>query len=526
MSTFMTQDNTRASLELLYSINRELASSLDLPTVLERVLSLSVQNVGAERGSLIVLDETLNPAEAVVMIETRTMPLTVPQAGGILKRGLAGWVIRTRQAALVNDSSQDERWLRLEDDQAAKSGAKSAVCLPLTMRDQLIGVLTIVHPIPNFFTQEHLALLTAIADQASIAVHNARLYNSLQAVQLRYRELFENSIDPILITDWDGSILEANRPAASTLGRQAEELAGLRIHTLLNELWEKVGEHAEMLRSGQTCSCESTLRNAEGTEIPIEVYVRQIHFEDTTSLQWTLRDITERKALDSLRNDLTAMIYHDLRSPLGNVFTSLDMLQTMLPPEDLASMGQVFSIANRSAERLQRLINSLLDISRLEAGQPITNQRTTSLTSLAHEAAEVVGPMAEARQLHIRIQIPSGIPEVWVDVDMIRRVLINLMENATKFSPQGSSIEVGGTVDNQQAVLWVQDSGPGIPPEAQERIFEKFTRLQTERSPKGLGLGLAFCRLAVQAHGGRIWVESKPEQGSRFLFTLPAAATA
>jgi signal transduction histidine kinase len=119
------------------------------------------------------------------------------------------------------------------------------------------------------------------------------------------------------------------------------------------------------------------------------------------------------------------------------------------------------------------------------------------------------------------MQIESSLPLVWVDADMIRRVVINLLENAVKFSPTDSDVQVGARRLEGQVEVWVQDHGPGIPPENRERIFNKFTRLQGANTPKGLGLGLAFCRLAVQAHGGKIWVESQPEQGSRFVLTLP-----
>ena len=110
---------------------------------------------------------------------------------------------------------------------------------------------------------------------------------------------------------------------------------------------------------------------------------------------------------------------------------------------------------------------------------------------------------------------------IWVDADMLRRVLINLMENAVKYSPPGSLIEVGAAAEGDQVHFWVQDRGKGIPTEQQEVIFEKYTRLRREPSTKGLGLGLAFCKLAVEAHGGKIWVDSPPGSGSRFQFTLP-----
>ena len=135
---------------------------------------------------------------------------------------------------------------------------------------------------------------------------------------------------------------------------------------------------------------------------------------------------------------------------------------------------------------------------------------------------DAVKPTVEGKQQHLEVDIPPGLPALWGDEDMIRRVLINLVENATKFTPMKGHIRIAVSFDGDGVQFCVQDSGLGIPPEALELVFEKFRRLSAENSPKGMGLGLAFCRLAVQAHGGRIWAESEVGKGSRFYFTLPA----
>jgi signal transduction histidine kinase len=197
----------------------------------------------------------------------------------------------------------------------------------------------------------------------------------------------------------------------------------------------------------------------------------------------------------------------------------------IISPENAAGVKSVLSIASRSTDRMQRLINSLLDIHRLEAGNPIITQSAVDIVKLAEEAIEVVQPLAEGKQQTLESHLPANLPAVWVDQDMVRRILINLLENANKFTPMQGHVRLGGMRDGDMVRLWVQDTGQGIPREAQDQIFEKFTRLQAERFPKGLGLGLAFCRLAVQAHGGNIWVESQEGKGSRFMFTLPVASS-
>lgn len=522
-------DYTRASLELLYNVSRELTSALDLHTVLTRVLFLSTSNVEAERGTVIVLDEHLRPVDAAIVVEGRLIPSTIEGVKATLEQGLAGWVSRERQAALVLDTRTDTRWLRRPDDAIERSGAKSAICVPILVRESLVGVLTLVHATPNSFDEEHLALLKAIADQAGIAIYNARLYETLQATNRRYHELFEDSIDPILITNMEGNIQEVNLQAAQVSGISREELQNSLIWDLQSVSPKWLEENKVAIQANQTVNCETEFQPRGRKSIPVEIYVRKISFGGEDLLQWIVRDITERKQLDRLRDDLSAMIYHDLRSPLSNIVSSLDMLHSLLPEGENQVLQQVLSIAIRSSDRLQRLINSLLDINQLEAGQEITNRRRVRVEPLVNEGLEAVQPITSTRHQKAILEFEENLPDVWIDEDMIRRVLINLLENASKFTNIEGRITIGAKVDGDWVRFWVRDTGPGIPEEAKGIIFNKFSRFQSERLPnaeripKGLGLGLAFCKLAVQAHGGQIGVDSQLGTGSCFYFTVPTA---
>ena len=687
MSLPQEQDRTKALLELLFHVSRAVATALDLRTVLQRVLYEAIQNVGGERCSIVVLDDSGKAVDATIVYGSQILEHTTQQLRDTTERGLAGWVIHNRKGVLVPDTSKDERWLMRPDDALDKSGAKSAICVPLVAREKLVGVLTLVHPRPNVFSREQLELMQAIADQAGIAVLNARLYTEsqrqarvmtalaegasamnaslrmedvyqriliqtvqalqvetaaigmiegdqlvyraaaglnagniigrkimlgdgivgtaaregrglvvqnisqdknyseadefggvesrslvvapiqspvgvigmieainpisntfdpdallvmtgigglagttiqnaqlfekLQAAHQRYRELFEDSIDPMLITDWAGNIVEANRQALLLTGYSSDQLHHLSIDQLHEVNWDRTGSMFETLRENRTCSYESILHRQDESRLPVEVHARRVEFDEADSIQWIMRDITERKELDSLRNDLTAMIYHDLRSPLANIVSSLDVLYSMVPENDRETVESILKIAENSTDRIQRLVSSLLDVSRLESGQPVADQNDVDTLELIQNAIRDVMPVTGGRHQVLATDLPEQLPAVWVDEDMARRVLINLMENASKFSPSGGRIEIGARDEGREVHVWVRDNGPGIPAAEQEHIFDKFTRLHGNNRPSGLGIGLAFCRLAVQGHGGRIWVESEPGSGSVFHITLP-----
>ena len=154
---------TRTSLELLYNISRELTEALDLGKVLHRVMTLSMGNVGAVNGSIIVLDSSGEPIEGIIYVGDKVIEDATQQLSGTLHEGLAGWVIHNKKGALIANTRKDERWLRRPDDDEQQTGAKSAVCVPLIVHQQLVGAMTLVHPSPGFFSQAHLDLLSSLS---------------------------------------------------------------------------------------------------------------------------------------------------------------------------------------------------------------------------------------------------------------------------------------------------------------------------------------------------------------------------
>ncbi|MEK7326833.1 MAG: HAMP domain-containing sensor histidine kinase, partial [Chloroflexota bacterium] len=189
----------------------------------------------------------------------------------------------------------------------------------------------------------------------------------------------------------------------------------------------------------------------------------------------------------------------------------------------LPEQGQAVEIALDSADRMSSLVNDILDVSRLENKQMPMERKTFALAPLAAEVLKLQTVLADKNGIRLENAIPPGML-AWADAGLISRVLQNLVGNAINFTPSGGLVRVAASAelnDHPSLLISVSDTGPGVPAEFHERIFQKF--FTGWQGMKGSGLGLAFCRLAVEAHGGRIWVESQPGQGATFTFTLPAA---
>jgi signal transduction histidine kinase len=231
--------------------------------------------------------------------------------------------------------------------------------------------------------------------------------------------------------------------------------------------------------------------------------------------------VAARRELEQLRENLTHMIIHDMRTPVGTISNCLQMLNKLMVDGGSDQAVQLINIASRSTQRLLNMVDSLLDIGRLEAGQELTDLRPVSIKALIQSAVDRLALYAQRKRMHLNIEWPDALPVVLADGEMLERVMVNLIDNAIKFTPAGGAVHVSVEVETDLLCVRVRDSGPGILLEHQQRIFDKFARVRDPEGLGGVGLGLAFCRLAIEAHGGRIWVESSGEQGSTFIFTLP-----
>jgi len=235
------------------------------------------------------------------------------------------------------------------------------------------------------------------------------------------------------------------------------------------------------------------------------------------------KSYADLRRAESLRDDLSEMLVHDLRTPLTTLLGPLEMLEGEQFGPLNETQREVASMSARSGYRLLYLVNELLDISKMEGGRMTLQPREVDLRKTSEEAIEQVAVVHSANQSRIAIEYSNDVPPIIADEDLLRRVLINLLGNAIKFTPRDGYITLGIESQDNDILMWVRDTGEGVPAADQERIFEKFGQVESRKAGRKMstGLGLTFCKLAVEAHGGRIWLESAPGQGSTFFFTLP-----
>jgi signal transduction histidine kinase len=262
-------------------------------------------------------------------------------------------------------------------------------------------------------------------------------------------------------------------------------------------------------------------RHIERTLTPVRDLEEQI-----VGWLFIFRDISEEIELARLKDEMTHMLVHDLRSPLALLKGSLGLIETSFADRNEEEFGQLLGMAQRNSERMLDMVNELLEISKLESGELKLHPEAVEVRSLLEDTAARHAVVAAHCKIALEIAVDPDLPAVYVDLSLITRVLNNLLDNAIKFTPDGGHIRLWSTPDpapsTDHILIGVTDTGPGIPQEAHSQVFEKFQQIESVRGRRaGTGLGLSFCKLVVEAHAGRIWVESEPTQGSTFLMTLP-----
>lgn len=343
--------------------------------------------------------------------------------------------------------------------------------------------------------------------------------------QLRLQSVaLEAAASAIAILDRQGVFVWVNPAFTRLTGYAMDELKGQTPRLL------KSGKHDDAyyqalwqtILAGQVWHGETINRRKDGTLYTEEQTIAPVQ-DDRGEIAYFIsvkQDISERKQVEKLRDDLAHTMVHDLRNPLGNVMFAVDVLSQPNPPTE-EERATLFKVARASGARMMDLLDAILEVTRLETGQMPLNPAPVDLADLVAGALKMQAPLSKEKGIHLSSDLLHNLPPVNVDHSVISRVLQNLIGNAIKFTPSGGEVQVGLAQEPEGGMLCVsiRDNGPGIAGDMITHIFSKFVTGRVEGS--GSGLGLAFCRLAVEAHRGRIWVESEPGQGSVFYFTLP-----
>jgi PAS domain S-box-containing protein len=504
--------------EALYKLARALhRHNLNRRKLLSTTIAAAGEMTGCQHGCIITFHHDGTTEDAYILDPNRDAPQVLWES--LLERGLIGYVYHGARVVTLRDLSNDPRWPHLSS--LPVSG--SAIGLPLETGHQTFGVLVLLHPAIDYFSDAISGVLGEIAELASMALASARDYTAAQSGEARYHHLFTEAVVPMLLSDLDGGILDINREACDFFSYDQNELVKAPVSTVHPTLEL---DEVRAIQPGEERIFRTTAFSAEGSDRPVIVRVRRVRLGAHNALEWVEQDATPQMELEQLRRDLTAMVYHDLRGPLHTINSGLQKLAHVLSNHENPAVLTLLQMGTRATRQLRRMIDSLLDIQRMEEGNAILNLQPVELRVVLADAVQLVQPLAWEAGQELKFDLPTHLPAVLVDNEMMVRVVVNLLENAVKYTPGGGMIRLSARIAGNAAFISVKDSGPGIPAEMLTRIFDKFSRVKYHDAPKGLGLGLAFCRLAIAAHGGSIWVESEVGRGSEFLFTLPLMAEA
>lgn len=431
--------------------------------------------------------------------------------------------------------------------------------IPLLGGEQVIGVMALQrHRNGAPFNRWDQEMLLALAGQVSAAVQNAqlfsetvRLYNLTDAALARRVEqlqaLLNTVAEGVLLLDNAGYVLLVNPMAAHLLQQSAAALQGHPLSTetavthlgYTAEAWQ---QQFHLLQEQQPPPTETTLFmkqevTADAGPESRRFFTRSaaaVYAQSGQVMGWliVLRDVTEEQALAEQRADLARMIVHDLRNPVTTLVSTLRQVEQKIPSQPNSAQTGVQELlqnAQHTCADLLDMVDSLMDVNRMEAGQLQPESDAMRLPPLVERVLARLSPLAQQRQIALRYTSTPDLPPVWADEELTRRVLLNLLDNALKFSPAGGEVVVD--LRRETAVAphhepgvrcTITDSGPGIPPEFRQRIFDRFLRTNRGGAQvRGTGLGLTFCKMAVEAQHGRIWSEDAPGVGSRFIFVLP-----
>ncbi len=489
------------ALNTLIAIGKSVTSLLDLELILTRVVEAAVYLAGAEEGTLMLVDpethELYVRAAKNIQVGLQNMRLRVSDS-------LAGYVFRTGKPLLIS-----EQGLQKIKTQYL---VRSLLYVPLKIRTQMIGVLGVFNRVSDHpISQQDVGLITALADYAAIAIANAQIYAQIATERSRMLRVIEHTADPILVVTEEGQVVMCNPAAAALLekadgaspvGRWLSDLTDNR--SLLDVI---DGAHHNSRMQGEVAVPDGRTFNVTASDVQGVGYAL------------IMQDITHLKEIDRVKTELVQMVSHEVRSPLTAILSYIELLTRT---GNLDSQQQEYARQVReNVHQITETISDLLKLAQVEAGLDRQHERVTIL-SVARYAVEALQGRAQVKGQQLMLDVPEGLPPVSGNPIQLRQMLINLVDNAIKYTPEQGRIRVTASEESGQIVLRVVDTGIGISLADQQRIFERFYRGGNVAGQyEGTGLGLSIVKSIVEAHDGRVWVESQVGLGTTFTVVLP-----
>ncbi len=510
--------------EYLLQISRAMTARLDLPSVLQLIIQSAVEMLSGRAGLIALRQEDGNLSmEASYGVSGRTKdffsPLFSDIPGMVSHLDPLHWTIPNLERKMHQVA------------QALGIGLTRVVALPMTIEDQLIGVVYVFRTGGIAFSRNDRQLLASFADQAAIAVQNARLYQQVSQEKARLDAIIEHSGDGVMILEPDRRVTVFNRALAATSYIPAQDAVGRFCYDVLHidnaeppgvDLCDKANVPI-FHPASKPLYIEGDIRRGDGSFVTVGITYSPIFNSGgkLVNITASVRDITRFREAEEMKSTFISVISHELKTPVALIKGYAGTLNREDAEWDKQTIRESLVVIEEEADRLTELIDNLLDVSRLQAG---ALKLEIGFANMAHLAEKTVKKFRTQTSRHTFVlDFPPDLPTVPGDEGRLRQVLDNLLSNALKYSPDGGQIRVSGRADDRQVYIAVTDEGIGIPEDEQESIFDRFYRVRSGMSQrtKGAGLGLFLVNAVVKAHGGRVWVESQPGQGATFVFTLP-----
>lgn len=520
-------------LSAIETFSRKISATLDEATLMTELVTVALEVTGADIANIGIESEP-----GVLQFVQRTTSNQEVRNFGSISQGVTGRVMRTGQFELIQDVTEDPDYIM------TLPGMHSEICVPIILDGKPIGVLDLESSHYSAFTTSHLSFLTTLAEHAAISIDKALLFTDIQRRNDEMRAILASTRDGMVLIGAQGELLNANPAAERILNMDLQRFVGHNVILELARNARKAADEQEVRYPFQILAENLRALRGDPTQVTRRTYhvtvsdmVREVEeigvpvnddLGTTTARLFVLRDVTEEIELERFKEHLTETVVHDLRAPLGSVITSLYLIQEAAEEGDLNIIPKVTSAALALSTDLLNLVTSILDVRKLQSGKLPLERSEAALALPADKAIQAISMTAAEHQIRLLNKIPQDLPTLYIDVDKIRRVFVNLLDNGVKFTPDNGEIRIEADYRTgaEMVTVSVIDTGKGIPEDYRDRVFELFATVPKEISvprKRGTGIGLTFCRLTVEAHGGKIWVDSGPEGGAAIRFTLPLA---